>query len=255
MNEKRFFGRTAIVTGGNSGIGKATAIRFARDGAIVAIMARDKATGDATVEEIRAFGGQASFHKADITNASEVESAMNDILGRYERVDMAFNNAGYSGGVNSFDELTADEFDKVVQTNLYGIYHCMKRQIRHFLDKGVKAAIVNCASASGLVGFPFQSAYCASKHAVVGLTKSVALEYASQGIRINAICPGGVVTPMFKDYLRQLHNKKADSLTPPPIGRAASPEEIANIVTWLCSDEASYVVGQAYAVDGGYTTG
>jgi NAD(P)-dependent dehydrogenase (short-subunit alcohol dehydrogenase family) len=129
----------------------------------------------------------------------------------------------------------------------------MKLQIRHFLERNIRGVIVNCASVSGLVGVPYQSAYCASKHAVVGLTKSVALEYASRGIRINAVCPGGVATPMLKNYVRQLSPDKKAALEPPPIGRTANPNEIANIVAWLCSDEASYVIGQAYAVDGGFT--
>jgi NAD(P)-dependent dehydrogenase (short-subunit alcohol dehydrogenase family) len=253
MAEKRFRGKTAIVTGGNSGIGKAAALRFAIEGANVAIIGRDAITGEATVAEIKAAGGHASFHMADVGKNSEVESAMRAILSTYDQVDMAFNNAGVSGSISEFDAVADQEFASVFQTNLFGIYHSMKLQIRHFLDRNIRGCIVNCASISGLVGVPYQSAYCASKHAVVGLTKSVALEYAEQGIRINAVCPGGVATPMLKKYLRLLTPEKRTALEPPPIGRMANSNEIANMVAWLCSDEASYVIGQSYAVDGGFT--
>lgn len=253
MPRARFVGKTAMVTGGNSGIGKSTAINFARDGAKVAIVARDETSGEASVAEIRAAGGEASFFRADVGNRKDVESAMRDILATYGRVDCAFNNAGAAGGISTFDAVSHEEFVSIFQTNLFGTVHCMQLQIRHFLDYGSGGAIVNCASVSGLVGVPYQSAYCASKHAVVGLTKSVALEYAEKGIRVNAICPGGVATPLLKNYVRQLPPGKRAALEPPPIGRTATPSEIADVVTWLCSDESSYVIGQAFAVDGGYT--
>lgn len=253
MTTKRFLGKIALVTGGNSGIGKSAALRFASEGAKVAIIGRDAIAGDATVAEIEAEGGDAAFYQADVGNSSEVESAMRAILAMYHQVDMAFNNAGVPGGTAEFDAVDDQEFASVFQTNLFGVYHSMKVQIRHFLDRNTCGVIVNCASISGLVGVPYQSAYCASKHAVMGLTKSVALEYAGRGIRINAICPGGVATPMLKKYLSVLTPEQEAALEPPPIGRTANPTEIANMVAWLCSDEASYVIGQAYAVDGGFT--
>ncbi|MET0661052.1 MAG: glucose 1-dehydrogenase [Steroidobacteraceae bacterium] len=251
---KSLAGKVAIVTGGNSGIGRATAKRLAQEGAHIAIVARSEVTGHAAVGEIVDMGERASFHRADITRWDQVEHAMHDILSQYGKIDIAFNNAGSAGGVQAFDSVSTDEFEHVLRTNVIGLYHCMKLQIRQFLDQGNGGVIVNCASVSGLVGVPYQSAYCASKHAVVGLTKSVALEYADAGIRINAVCPGGVLTPMLKKYLRQLPKDRAPGLVP-PIRRPAAPVEIANMVAWLCSDQASYVVGQAYAIDGGYTTG
>jgi NAD(P)-dependent dehydrogenase (short-subunit alcohol dehydrogenase family) len=247
-----FSGKIALVTGGNSGIGRATAIRFATEGADVAIVARNAAAGQAVVQEIEALGRHASFHQADVAEAEQLQAAMNEILSRYGRIDVAFNNAGMSGSAAKFDAVSVEEFERVMRTNVMGVYHCMQLEIGHFLERGTSGAIVNCASISGLVGVPNQSAYSASKHAVVGLTKSVALEYAAAGIRINAICPGGVITPMLKNYLRALP-PGTEAASPPPIGRPARAEEIAGLVTWLCSDDASYVVGQAYAIDGGYT--
>lgn len=255
MSPKRFQGKTVIVTGGNSGIGKATALKFAQDGANVAIMARNDQAARSVVEEIKTAGGNASFHRADVAVASDVASAMHDIVALHGRVDMAFNNAGTSGGVEAFDAVTETEFDVVLKTNLFGVFLCMKQQIRHFLENDIPGAIVNCSSVSGIVGVAYQSAYCASKHAVIGLTKSVALEYAGSGIRVNAVCPGGVETPMLKRYIRRLPKDKVRSLGFPPVGRGGDPNEVAGLVTWLCSDEASYVVGQAYAIDGGYTVG
>jgi len=255
MSLKRFQGKTAIVTGGSSGIGKATAFKFAQDGASVAIMARNDRAGRSVVDEINAAGGNASFHQADVGVAGDVTSAMHDIVALYGRVDIAFNNAGTSGGVDAFDAVTETEFDIVLKTNLFGVFHCMRHQIQHFLENDIPGAIVNCSSVSGIVGIPYQSAYCASKHAVVGLTKSVALEYAGAGIRVNAVCPGGIATPMLKRYIRQLPKDKAQLLGFPPVGRGGDPHEVAGLVTWLCSEEATYVVGQAYVIDGGYTAG
>lgn len=253
MSSRRFQNKTVIVTGGSSGIGRASAIKLAKEGANVAVIARNKQAGKELVSEVASFGENCSFHQADISKPEQVEEAIANIIKRYGQFDAAFNNAGEPGGLSDFHALAASDFDKVIQTNLYGTYHCMALQIRHFVECEIAGAIVNCSSAAGLVGVPFQTAYCASKHAVVGMTKSVALEYAEQGIRVNAICPGGVMTPMLKDFIKNAPKEKSRALGLAPINRPADPEEIANLVAWLCSDEASFVVGQAYAIDGGYT--
>jgi NAD(P)-dependent dehydrogenase (short-subunit alcohol dehydrogenase family) len=249
---KRFESKTVIVTGGNSGIGRTTALRFAAEGAKVAIIARTTDTGNAVVREIQASGGDAAFFQADVSSAAQVDSAMDAVLKRYGSFQMAFNCSGITGEGKLFQDLSAEEFDRVVKTNLYGVFHCMKREIAHYISQG-SGVIVNCASTSGLVGFPFLGAYNASKHAVLGLTKSVALDYAQQGIRVNAVCPGGVMTTMLADYLERNPDLRAKINAAHPIGRMARTEEVAGLVLWLCSDEASNIIGQSYAVDGGYT--
>jgi NAD(P)-dependent dehydrogenase (short-subunit alcohol dehydrogenase family) len=251
---KRFASKTAVVTGGNSGIGRAAALQFAQEGARVAILARTAATGREVVDEIRAFGGDAAFFQVDVAQPDQVRAAMNGVLERFGSFEVAFNCSGTSGEGKPFHQLDEAEFDQVLKTNLYGVFHCMKHEIDHFISRGGGGAIVNCASTSGLVGLPALAAYNASKHAVVGLTKSVALDYGRQGIRVNAVCPGGVLTPMLAEYMEKNPQLLAGINAAHPIGRMARPEEVTGLVLWLCSEEASNVIGQAYAVDGGYTT-
>lgn len=249
----RFTGKTVIVTGGNSGIGRATSIQFAREGATVAIIARNRESGMETVEEIAAFGGKASFHGADMARSDQVSQAFADIIASHGRFHAAFNNAGVASEANFFNETEFDEFDHIVQTNLYGTYYCMKHQVRHFLENGNGGAIVNCSSISGLLARKKQSAYSASKGGINSLTRVVALEYASRGIRVNAVCPGGVMTPAAEKLLAE-HPDIAEVINSQhPIGRLARPEEIGSLVLWLCSDEATNVIGQLYTVDGGYS--
>jgi NAD(P)-dependent dehydrogenase (short-subunit alcohol dehydrogenase family) len=249
---KRFDSKTVIVTGGNSGIGRTAALRFAAEGAKVAIVARTASSGNGVVDEIHGGGGDAAFFQADVSDATQVGRAMDGILDRYGAFQIAFNCSGFSGEGKPFHEVSAADFDAVVKTNLYGIFYCMKREITHFVSQG-SGVVVNCASTSGLVGLPFLGAYTASKHGVIGLTKSVALDYAQRGIRVNAVCPGGVVTDMLSGYLEKNPDQLARINAAHPMGRMAKPDEIAGLVLWLCSDEASNVTGQAYAVDGGYT--
>lgn len=249
---KRFDQKTVIVTGGNSGIGKATALQFARHGANVAIIARNEKTGAEAVSEIRDAGGIASFHKADVTSAAEINNAFDEVIRRYGRFHAAFNNAGLSSGATLFNDMEFDEFDRTMKANLYSIFYCMKVEVKHYLEHG-GGAIVNCSSAYGLVARTHASAYCTSKHGVVGITKAVAMEYASQGIRVNAVCPGGVMTPMAEALFEQTPGLQDFVTALHPLGRMATPEEIANLVLWLSSDEATNVIGQAYAIDGGYT--
>jgi len=248
----KFSGKTVIVTGGNSGIGRSTAIQFAEAGAQVAIIGRNVETGQTVVEEIQAQGGAASFFRADISDRKSVDRAFTDIVARYGRFHAAFNNAGISSEENFFDATEFDEFDEIVQNNLYGTFYCMKNEIRHYLSHG-GGSIVNCASISALVARKKQSAYAASKSAILGLTRVVALEYANQKIRVNAVCPGGVMTPAAERLLAD-HPEVAKVITSQhPVGRLADPREIGNLVLWLSSGEASNVIGQSFSIDGGYT--
>jgi NAD(P)-dependent dehydrogenase (short-subunit alcohol dehydrogenase family) len=249
---KRFSSTTVVITGGNSGIGRTAALRFAAEGANVAIIARTADTGNAVVQEIAEGGGEACFFQADVADAVQVDRAYDAILARFGSFHAAFNCSGVTGQGKLFHEVTAEEFDRVVQTNLYGVFHCMKREIAHFVAKK-GGVIVNCASTSGLVGFPYLSAYNASKHAVLGLTKSVALDYAKLGIRVNAVCPGGVMTSMLAGYLEENPDLLSKINSSHPMGRMATTDEVAGLVLWLCSDEAANVIGQSYAIDGGYT--
>jgi len=249
---KKFSGKTVIVTGGNSGIGRATAIQFAEAGAQVAIIGRNPETGQAVVDEIREQGGIASFHRADIADKEDVDQAFSDILASYGRFHAAFNNAGISNEENFFNETEFDEFDQIVQNNLYGTYYCMKQEIRHYLEHG-GGSIVNCSSISALVARKKQSAYAASKSGILGLTRVVALEYANQNIRVNAVCPGGVMTPAAEKLLADHPDVAKVIARQHPVGHMANPREIGNLVLWLSSDEATNVIGQSFPIDGGYT--
>lgn len=248
----RFTGKVAMITGGASGIGRAAAMRFAAEGATVAILGRDAVKGAEVADLIAARGGAASFHQADVADSGAVQRAFAALLDRHGRLDHAFNNAGCSGSAREFDDVDLAEFDAVMRTNAYGTFHCMKLQVAHFLTTG-GGTIVNCASIGGVVGAINQSSYIASKHAVVGLTRATALEYASRNIRINAICPGGVRTPMLKAYLGNVPADKLARFAPAALGRPAVPDEIAGIVLFLSSEDATTIIGQAYAIDGGLT--
>ena len=244
-------GKVALVTGGASGIGRATALMFAREGAKLVIADMNEDGGQQTVHMITENGGEATFVQVDVTSASAVEAMISKTVETYGRLDCAHNNAGISSGLRA---LTADypeeRWHQVIAVNLTGVWLCMKYEIVQMLHQG-GGAIVNTASIAGLVGSAGGAAYTASKHGVVGLTKTAALEYAQQGIRVNCVCPGYIQTPMTASSLSD-PERQAQIIAREPIGRVGTPEEIAEAVIWLCSDAASFVTGHAMTVDGGY---
>ena len=249
---KQLEGRVALVTGGSSGIGRATALTFARDGAKVVAADVNAEGGEETVSMVKEAGGDAIFVKTNVSSSAEVETLINKTVETYGQMDCAFNNAGISGSMSLTHKRTEEEWDLTININLKGVWLCMKHEILQMLQQG-GGTIVNTSSAAGLVGATAASAYSASKHGVVGLTKTAALEYAQRGIRINAVCPGAVRTPMLENCLTLRPEGEQQILAMEPIGRLASPEEIAEAVVWLCSDAASFVTGHAMAVDGGWT--
>jgi NAD(P)-dependent dehydrogenase (short-subunit alcohol dehydrogenase family) len=246
-------GKSALITGGGGGIGRATSLAFAREGARVAVADASEQTARETVALINAAGGQAMTLTGDVTNASVVEAMVKSVVTAYGRLDCAFNNAGIAGfQVDAGGKKTADwseaAFDRMIGVNLKGVWLCMKYELPHMIAQG-GGAIVNTASIAGLIGLPTSSAYVAAKHGVVGLTKTAALEYASDNIRVNAVCPGYIETKMTEDTMRR---RGAELMAKVPFHRMGKPEEIAEMVVWLCSERASYVSGAAYNVDGGY---
>ena len=244
-------GKVALITGAGSGIGRASALVFAREGAKVALADIVVEGGEETVRMVKEAAGEAFFIKADVSNAAEVESMVNTVVDTYGRIDCAHNNAGIEGQLASTDEYAEDMFDKVIGINLTGVWLCMKYELPHMLKQG-SGAIVNTASGAGLIGVAGMSAYVASKHGVVGLTKTAALEYAKSGIRVNAVCPGLIQTPMV-ERITNGHPQLGEALVAAePIGRTGRPEEIAESVVWMCSDAASFVTGHAMSVDGGF---
>jgi NAD(P)-dependent dehydrogenase (short-subunit alcohol dehydrogenase family) len=243
--------KVAFVTGGVSGIGRAAARSFAAAGYTTVIVDRDERGGRETAEQLGRMG-DASFVACDVSDDSAVKRAVDFALDRYARIDAAFNSAGIDGNIGAlFCEQSVADFQNVMAINAGGVWSCMRHQISAMLATG-GGAIVNASSAAGLVAVPFMSAYVASKHAVVGLTKAAAIEYARENIRINAVCPGMVDTPMIRNALSEEEIGALSEAT--PVGRIARPEEVAEMVLWLCSDKASYVTGQAIAVDGAWTS-
>ena len=243
-------GKVALVTGAGSGIGRATALVFAREGAKVVVSDIVVEGGQETVQQIEAAGGEAIFVKADVSQAADVETLITQTVETYGRLDCAFNNAGIEGGMKLTIDCTKEEFDRTIAVNLTGVWLCMKYEIQQMLSQG-SGAIVNTASAAGLVGFPGLPDYVASKHGVVGLTKTAALEYAKSGIRVNAVCPGVIQTPMVERGAQLSPGFDELALSMEPVGRFGQPSEIGEAVVWLCSDAASFVTGHPMAVDGG----
>ncbi len=244
--------KVAIVTGVASGIGRAAALVFAREGATVVAADVTADEGEAVVKSIREGGGKATFVRCDISRAADVEALVAAAVRAYGRLDCAFNNAGIIGKLARTAEETEENFDRIITIDLKGPWLCMKYEILQMLKQGKGGAIVNTASAAGLVGSHGMPTYTAAKHGVVGLTRTAALEYAKAGIRINAVCPGIVDTPMTQGIMAQ-HPRMAQATGIMPLGRNCRPEEIAEAAAWLCSDAASFVTGHAMAVDGGLT--
>lgn len=246
-------GKSVLVTGAASGIGLATARLAAREGARVTLCDRDEEKGTSGTAAIVAGGGHALFVRMDVTDEAEVSAAVDACVRAFGRIDGAFNNAGIatdsSGKPGKTADIAFDAWQRVLAVNLTGVWQCMRHEIRHMLAAG-GGSIVNNASIAGLVGLPGQAAYTASKHGVVGLTKSAAADYAGQGLRINAICPGFVETPLTADAFQRVGPK---ILAAVPARRFGSPQEIAEAAVWLLSDRSSFVTGAAMAADGGYT--
>lgn len=242
--------KVALVTGGSSGIGRATALAFAREGAKVAVADLNIVGGQETVALITGAGGEACFIEADMGEAASVAAMVEKTVETYGRLDYAHNNAGIEGVLKRTAEQAEEDWAPVIQINLTGVWLCMKYEIPHLLQQG-GGAIVNTASGAGLIGVKRMAAYVASKHGVVGLTKTAALEYAKSGIRINAVCPGVIKTAMVDRVSGSRPDVLDKMIAAEPIGRSGQPEEIAEAVVWLCSDAASFVTGHAMAVDGG----
>ena len=245
--------KIALVTGGGNGIGREAALAFAREGARVAVADLVEDAARETVARVNAAGGQAISLSGDMSKDTDVREMIAAVVGAYGRLDCAFNNAGVAGWhVGSINQKTAEwseeSFDRMIAVNLKGVWLCLRAEINEMLAKG-GGAIVNTASIAGLVGLPNAAAYVAAKHGVVGLTKTAALEYGEAKIRVNAVCPGYIQTPMTAGMMQ---GRRDEVLAHTPMARLGNPEEIAEMVVWLCSERASYVSGAAYNVDGGW---
>lgn len=244
-------GKVALVTGAGSGIGAAVAEAFAQDGAQVVVSDIDEEGGAEVVQRIEAAGGSARFIKADVSKAEQVEALVKDTVEAFGRLDYACNNAGIGGGTAPTADHKLEDWQRVIDVNLSGVFYSMKYEISAMLEND-GGAIVNMASILGQVGFQQAPAYVAAKHAVIGLTKTTALEYGQQGVRVNAVLPAFIHTPLISE-LEADKDTREMLIGLHPMGRLGEPEEIAGLVVWLCSDEASFVTGSPYLVDGGYT--
>ena len=241
----------ALVTGGGAGIGRATAIAFAEDGCRVLVADVDDEGGRETVRIIQEAEGEAVYVHADVSDPAQVEQMVARAVESFGRLDYAFNNAGIEGVSAPTAECTLENWNRVLAVNLTGVWLCMKEEIAVMLRQG-HGTIVNCSSVAGLVGFASSPAYVASKHGLVGLTKTAALEYATRGIRINAVCPGIIDTAMIDRYTHGAADAESQMVAMEPMGRMGTPTEVACAVIWLCSADSSFVTGHALVVDGGF---
>jgi NAD(P)-dependent dehydrogenase (short-subunit alcohol dehydrogenase family) len=246
--------KVALVTGGTSGIGRDTAVLFAKAGANVVVAGRRAKEGAATIDLIRAAGGDALFVKTDVSKASEVEALVQKTVEKFGRLDVAFNNAGIEGVMTPIVKQSEEDWDRTIAINLKGVWLCLKYEIQQMLKQRSGGAIVNMASVSAMIGTAGGAAYTASKHGVVGLTKSAALETARAGIRVNAVCPAVIESPM-ADRLYGAPRLQKYALGLHPIGRFGKGQEVAEAVVWMCSDRASFMTGQTLVLDGGLLAG
>ena len=247
-----FTGKVALVTGAGLGMGLATAKAFAEAGAAVVLADINENSVHSVAEELVSAGHQAIAVRCDVANEAEVAVMIEQTVSTFGCLDAAFNNAGVQSPAVETADASGEEFDRVIAINLRGVWNCMKYELRQMREQG-SGAIVNNSSIGGLIGLPGRAIYHASKFGVIGLTRSAALEYAARGIRINAVCPGAIETPMVEDMVAKGWIAMEDMVSGQPIGRLGRPEEIASTVLWLCSAGASFVIGQAISVDGGAT--
>jgi NAD(P)-dependent dehydrogenase (short-subunit alcohol dehydrogenase family) len=246
-----FSGKIVFITGASSGIGRATALAFAREDAGVVVADVDIEGGRETARLVEAAGARARFVPCDVSSDRDVRAALDQTIETFGRLDCAFNNAGIEGQQGSTADCSEQNWDRVLAIDLKGVWLCMKHEIPLLRTQG-QGAIVNCSSIAGLVGFPGIPAYVAAKHGIIGLTRAAALELARSNIRVNAVCPGVIQTPMIDRFAHGEAQLQQQLIAGEPVGRLGRPEEVAEAVVWLCSDAASFVTGQPIAIDGGW---
>ena len=244
--------KVALVTGGSKGMGEAAVRIFAEKGASVAILDVDIEAAEKLSAELNENGANTIAIQCDVSSEAQVEKAIAKVVETYGKLDAAFNNAGIQIPAQDITETSEEDYDKILNVNLKGVWLCMKHELIQ-MKKQQSGAIVNNSSLAGKVGVPGRTPYVAAKHAILGITKSAAADYASQGIRINAVCPGTIETPMVNDMVNSGDLKREDSINAAPINRLGKASEVADAAVWLCGEESTYVIGQSIAVDGGYT--